>query len=52
MTLTSFHASELLVRALGDISRGENWWYVAAGLAVAVGGRHSSHGSDLAVVVD
>ena len=50
--LTSFHASELLVRALGDISRGNDWWYVTTGLAVAVGSRHSSHSSDLAVVVD
>ena len=50
--LTSFHASELLVRALGNVSRGYDWWYVATGLAVAVGSRHSSHGSDMAVVVD
>lgn len=52
VALTSSNASELLVRALGDISRGYDWWYVATSLAVAVGSRHGSHGSDLAVVVD
>ena len=50
--LTSFHASELLVRALGNVSRGYDWWYVATGLAVAVASRHSSHSSELAIVVD
>ena len=50
--LTSFHIPELLIRALGNVSRGYDWWYVATGLAVAVASRHSNHGSDLAVVVD
>ena len=50
-TFTSFHASELLVRAFGNVSRGYNWWYVTTGLAVAVGSRHSNHGGDLAVAM-
>ena len=50
--LTSVQASNLLVRALGDVSRGYDWWYVATGLVVAVSSRHSGHGRDLAVVVD
>lgn len=50
--LTSPHASNLLVRALRDVSRGYDWWYIATGLAMAVGSRHSGHSRDLAVVVD
>ena len=52
VALTCFHASNLLVRALGDVSRGYDWWYVATCFAVAVSSRHGGHGSELAVVVD
>ena len=51
-TLTSVHASNLLIRALRDVSRGYDWWYVTTSLAVAVSSRHSGHGRSLAVVVD
>lgn len=50
--LTSFHASELLVSALGNVIRGYDWWYVATGLTMTVGSRHGSHGSDSGVVMD
>ena len=50
--LTSFHASNLLVRALRDVSGRYNWWYIATGLVMAVSSGHSGHSRDLAVVMD
>ncbi len=52
MAFTSFHASKLLVRALGDISKRYDRWYVAKSPAVAMGCRHGRHGSELEMVVD
>ena len=49
---TRFDASELLVCASVKIPRGYDWWYVAKGLAMAVGGRHSCHSGVLAGVLD
>jgi hypothetical protein len=49
--LTSLHASELLVRALGDISRGHNRWDIAAGFIVAVGSGHGRHSGGLEAVL-
>ena len=51
-SLTSFHAPKLLICALGGVPGGYDWWYVATGLAMAVGSGHSSHSSDLAMVTD
>jgi hypothetical protein len=40
---TSLVASDILICSLGLIPLGDNWRNVAAGLAVAVGRRHSRH---------
>jgi hypothetical protein len=50
--LTSLHASELLVRALGDISRGHNRRDIAAGLIVAMGSGHGRHSGGLDAALD
>jgi hypothetical protein len=47
--LTSFHTTELLICALGDVAIRYDRWDVAASLVVSVSSRHSSHGSDLAL---
>jgi hypothetical protein len=50
--LTSLHAPELFVRALGGISGGHNRRDVAAGLIVTVGSGHGRHGGSLEAVLD
>lgn len=50
--LTTFHASNLLVRALRNVSRRYDRWYVATRLAMTMSSRHSGHRRDLAVLVD